>query len=116
MIAKGHDPDTFKAPMMNVAYQPPTGIVQFLGVVERVDGGTIILNGRIPDILRLLINPPEHTIAKTGKDAQVFAEDRIQAGAMLEGFATQSGTQTVRLASGATATVAVMAVLCMQPR
>lgn len=114
MVTKGHNPEQLTAPVMHAAYIAPSGIGIFVGNVDRVDGGTIYLNGRVPDLMRLSINPPDHMIAIALRDAQVFAGERISAGAMVEGFAVQSGTRTVTLSDRRTATVAVMSVQCMQ--
>lgn len=116
MLTKGHDPEALSAPVMHVAYRAPTGIGIFTGVVDRIEGGTIVLNGRIPDLMRLSVNPPEHMLAIAGKDSQVFGGDRIAAGRMLEGFAVQSGTRSVTLSDRRVITVAVMSVHCMQPK
>jgi hypothetical protein len=115
MVAKGHDPKSIDKSVMDVAFQPPAGVGQFLGRVERIENNAIVLNDRIPDIMRVGVNIPEHTIVRTAKDAQIFAGDRIRTGATVFGYGTQIGTQNVKLASGAAATIAVVSVACMQP-
>lgn len=116
MVTKGLNPEALDAQVMHVAYRAPTGIGIFVGNIERIDGNTIYLNGRIPDLMRLSVNPPEHMIAITSKETQAYDGSRITAGGMLEGFATQTGTRTVTLTDRRVVTVAVMSVRCMQPK
>ena len=115
MVAKGHDVKSIDKSVMDVAFQPPAGVGQFLGRVERIENNTIVLNDRIPDIMRVGVNIPEHTIVRTAKDAQIFAGERIRTGATVFGYGTQVGTQNIKLASGAAATIAVVSAACMQP-
>ncbi len=116
MVTKGVDPAGVNAPVMHVAYQAPTGLGLFRGNVERIEGSTIFLSGRIPDVMRLTLNPPDHMIVKTNRDTKVYAGERVRPNGLLEGFATQSGTQAVTLTTGRVVTVAVLTPVCMQPR
>lgn len=116
MVTKGQDhPEALNAPVMAAAYQAPVGLGQFLGVVDQINGDTFVISGKIPDLMRLAVNPPDNTILVVGKDARVFNGQAIQVGAMVQGFATQSATRTVQLQNGRSSTVAVMRAVCLMP-
>ncbi|MDP3799769.1 MAG: hypothetical protein Q8R06_21945 [Polaromonas sp.] len=114
MVTKGHNnPEALDAPVMVAAYQSPTGIGRFMGVVDQINDDTFVISGRIPDLMRLAFSPPDNTILIVGKEARVFDGQAIQVGALVQGFATQTGTRTVKLANGRSSTVAVMRAACL---
>lgn len=116
MVTKGYDdPATAAASVMAVAYQAPLGAGRFLGRVERIDSGTIVLSGNIPAIFRLTINVPDNAILLTDKSTRVFNGEAVQIGSMIQGFATQTGTKNVTLVNGKSSTVAVMKAICVSP-
>lgn len=115
MIAKGMDPAKLKSQVMAVAYKAPTGLGEFVGVVTQMDADGMLLSGNIPARFRLAFSPPPSAFLLTGKSTMVFEPERIQVGAVVYGYATQSGTRNGVTVSGQGSTVAVMQSFCIQP-
>lgn len=114
MAIKGYEnPENLSAPVMRVAYQAPTGVGKFAGVITQMDGNTMALSGRVSGSVRNEIDPPDNTILLVTSDTRVINGEGIQVGALVQGYATQVGKRTVKLASGQASTVAEIRAICV---
>lgn len=113
MVTKGANIDSLNASVMVAAYQAPTGVGPFLGAVDQINGDTLVLSGKLPGLLQLVARPPANSILEIDKSARIFNGGAIRMGGVVEGFATQIGTRSVKLVNGSTSTVAVMRAVCI---
>lgn len=104
IVTKGFDPKTANAPVMQVAYSPPKGLGMFMGSVSQINGDTVVLSQNVHEFFRLMYGASANAILKTGSGTKVFEPEQIRVGAVVIGYATQSGTQAVTLANGAAST------------
>ena len=113
MVTKGANIDSLNASVMVAAYQAPTGVGPFLGAVDQINGDTLVLSGKLPGLFQLVARPPDNSILEIDKSARIFNGSAIRMGGVVEGFATQIGTRSVKLVNGSTSTVAVMRAVCI---
>jgi hypothetical protein len=110
VAANGQDPRTLDAPITEVAYQPPQGIGHYSGRVEQINGDTMLLSDQ--PILRMRGTPQGYMVVTLAR-AKIFHGAQIKVGTVVEGFASQTGSRTMRMTDGSGQQAPVLLATCM---
>lgn len=111
MVVKGRDLKDLNARVTEVSYQPPRGTGSFSGRVEQINGDTMLLSDQ--PIIRIRGATQGYMAIKIDRQAQLFNADKIKVNSVVEGYATQVGTRTLRLTNGAANPAPELLVSCM---
>lgn len=110
VAAGGKDPRTLDAPVTEVAYQAPKGVGHYSGRVEQINGDTMLLSDQ--PILRMRGTPQGYMVVTVTR-AKVFHGAQIKVGSVVEGFASQTGSRTMKMTDGSAQQAPVLLATCM---
>lgn len=109
--AKGQDPRLLNTKITEVAFQPPQGIGMFEGRVEKLEGQTMLLSDQ--PIIKFHFKEQGYMVIGVDPKAKVFNSALFKLNSVVNGFAEQTGTRSIRLVSGAGKQVPVLHVVCL---
>lgn len=110
VAAGGKDPRTLDAPVTQVAYQAPQGIGPYSGRVEQINGDTMLLSDQ--PIIRMRGTPQGYMVVTVAR-AKVFHGSQIKVGTVVEGFASQTGSRTMKMTDGSGQQTPVLLATCI---
>lgn len=114
VAARGFDKGAHQVDGTVPTHVTPKGLGVYIGIVEQMDGGTLVLNlAAALGPLAGVLGSSTHAILQTGRDTFTFNGERIRVGSYVDGYAEQTGTQNMTFGNGRVATVAIMRAVCL---
>lgn len=107
MISKGHEIANIDRDVSRVSLEPPKGVGKFAGVIELIEGRQLIVNNGAAQ--------PSFMVLNVGSSAKIFEGPQVKPNAVVYGYATQTGSRTLKMSNGAAKTAAVLDVACVGP-
>lgn len=111
IAARGEDPRELNAEVMTVAYETPKGVGFFSGRVEQIDGKTLLLSDQ--PVIRMHGTPQGYMVVSLAAAPKIFNGGKIKLGAVVEGFANQTGKRTLKMTDGSGQQAPVLVATCI---
>ena len=109
--AKGQDARALVTPVTEIAFQRPQGTGPFEGRVEKIEGQTLLISDQ--PIIRMRHKEQGYLVVNIDSKAQVFNGSRIKLNSVVNGFATQTGTRSLRMTDGSSKQSPILEVVCL---